>query len=182
MLDAIGSRGHRSVDVITSRFLHDRRMDEEFRHLTRDGLVRRAIPARLVGKTHAHTTAAGRRALRQFAERPESDGGSAVQVALHGRDAMSDDRLRAEIFDRAPVVLPPRSERRNPRSVHPSQPHRLSSVMTGELYMDGDPAAAGGLAVDRGAGPSGRRRGFQRRRRRPGLTHGMVRRAHDDCG
>ena len=99
----------------------------------------------------------------QFAERPVSEGGSAVQVALHGRDAMSDHRLRAEIFDRAPVVLPPRSARRNPRAVHHSRNPRLSSLMTGEAYMDGDPAAAGGLAVggsagtlDGGAGLEGR--------------------------
>ena len=154
LLDAIGSRGYRSVDGIGSRFLHDRRLDEEFRHLTRDGLVRRAIPARLVGKTHAHTTAAGRRALRQFSERPVSEGGSAVQVALHGRDAMSDHRLRAEIFDRAPVVLPPRSARRNPRAIPHSRNPRLSSLATGEAYRDGDPAAAGGLPVGYNAGTS----------------------------
>ena len=60
MLDAVGTRGCRSVDGIGSRFLHDRRLDEEFPHLSSDGLVRRAFPSRLVGKTHAHTTAAGR--------------------------------------------------------------------------------------------------------------------------
>ena len=120
VLDAIGSRGYRSVDGIGSRVLHDRRLDDEFRHLTRDGLVRRAIPARLVGKTHAHTTAAGRRALRQFAERPVSEGGSAVQVALHGRDAMADSRLHDEIFVRAAAVPVPRRERRNSRAADPS--------------------------------------------------------------
>ncbi|MBJ7453351.1 MAG: TIGR04222 domain-containing membrane protein, partial [Blastococcus sp.] len=93
LLDAVGSRGHRTVETIHWQLLHDRRLDSEFRHLTSDGLVRRAYPAALLGKTHAHTTAAGRRALQQFAERPPADGGSAVQVALHGRDAMPDRRL-----------------------------------------------------------------------------------------
>jgi hypothetical protein len=119
MLDAVGARGYRSASGIGWRFLHDRRLDQEFQHLTRDGLVRRAVPARLVGKTHAHTTAAGRRALQQFAERRQADGGSAVQVALHGRAALP-DRLRAAIFDRAPVELPPRSARRPSHAIDPS--------------------------------------------------------------
>ena len=120
LLDAVGTRGYRSVEGICKRFLRDRRLDQEFRHLTSDGLVRRAYPARLVGKTHAHTTAAGRRALQEFAERAPADGGSAVQVALHGRDAMP-DRLRAQIFDRAPVTLPPRSARRPSHDVDPGE-------------------------------------------------------------
>lgn len=121
LLDAVGTRGHRSVDTIRWQVLHDRRLDQEFQHLTRDGLVRRAIPALLVGKTRAHTTAAGRRALQQFAERPPADGGNAVRVALHGRDAMPDRRLHAEIFDPRPVVLAPRSARRPSREVDPTQ-------------------------------------------------------------
>lgn len=120
LLDAVGTRGYRSVDGIGARFLHDRRLDQEFRHLTSDGLVRRAYPARLVGKTHAHTTAAGRRALQQFADRPPADGGNAVTVALHGRDAMPDHRLRDEIFAPRSVVLPPRSARRPSHDVDPS--------------------------------------------------------------
>lgn len=121
LLDAVGTRGYRSVDGIGARLLHDRRLDQEFRHLTTDRLVRRALPSRLVGKTHAHTTAAGRRALQEFADRAPADGGSAVQVALHGRDAMPDHRLRNEIFGRRSVVLPPRSARRPSHDVDPSE-------------------------------------------------------------
>lgn len=121
MLDAVGTRGYRSVEGICSRFLHDRRLDREFRHLTGDGLVRRAVPSRLVGKTHARTTAVGRRVLQQFAERPPSDGGNAALVALHGRAAIPDHRLRNEIFDRAPVALPPRSARRASRVIDASE-------------------------------------------------------------
>jgi hypothetical protein len=118
LLNAVGTRGHRSVDTIRWQVLHDRRLDQEFRHLTSDGLVRRAIPALLVGKTRAHTTAAGRRALRQFAERPPADGGNAALVALHGREAMPDHRLREEIFAPRPVVLAPRSARRPSHGTH----------------------------------------------------------------
>jgi hypothetical protein len=121
LLDAVGTRGHRSVDTIRWQVLHDRRLDREFRHLTSDGLVRRAIPALLVGKTRAHTTAAGRRALQQFAERPPAAGGNAVQVALHGRDAMPDQRLRQEIFAPRAVVEAPRSARRSSREVAPTE-------------------------------------------------------------
>lgn len=121
MLDAVGTRGYRSVEGIGARFLHDQRLDDEFRHLTRDGLVRRALPALLVGKTRAHATAAGRRVLQQFAERPAAEGSNAALVALHGRDAMPDPRLRAAIFTHRPVVLPPRRERQPSRTVDPSR-------------------------------------------------------------
>lgn len=134
-LDAVGNRGHRSVDTIRWQVLHDRRLDSEFRHLTSDGLVRRAYPARLVGKTHAHTTAGGRRALREFAQRAPADGGSAVQVALHGRGAMP-DRLRAEIFDRGPVALPPRSARRPSQVIDPSELGRTAYRASGQAGRD----------------------------------------------
>ncbi len=144
LLDAVGTRGHRSVETIGWQVLHDQRMDHEFRHLTTDGLVRRALPSRLIGKTHAHPTAAGRRALRQFAERPPADGGSAVQVALHGRGAIADHRLHDEIFDRPSVVLPPRSARRPSREVDPSY---LGRSATGGVGL----SAAGSYALFGGA-------------------------------
>ncbi len=142
LLNAVGTRGHRSVDTIRWQVLRDRRLDREFRHLTSDGLVRRAFPARLVGKTRAHTTAAGRRALREFEERPPV-GGSAVEVALHGRGAMPDARLRDEIFDRPPPVLPPRSARRPSRDVDPGElgrsgrPRENSSTHTAAMRDNG---------------------------------------------
>jgi hypothetical protein len=140
LLDAVGTRGYRSVDGIGSRFLHDRRLDQEFRHLTSDGLVRRAYPARLVGKTHAHTTAAGRRALQRFAERPPADGGNAVQVALHGRDAMPDHRLHDDVFAPRSVVVPPRSARRPSHEVHAGElgqpPYRPGTdAIAGEAHI-----------------------------------------------
>lgn len=144
VLDAVGTRGHRSAETIRWQVLRDRRLDQEFAHLTADGLVRRALPSRLVGRTHAHTTAAGRRALRRFGERPPV-GGSAVDVALHGREAMTDHRLHEQVFDRPPVVLPPRSERRNPRAVHHGELGRAA-------YLGGGAAAATSFAVDGGAG------------------------------
>lgn len=135
LLDAVGTRGHRSVDTIRWQVLHDRRLDQEFQHLTSDGLVRRALPSRLVGKTHAHTTGAGRHALRQFAERPPADGGTAVRVALHGRDAMP-GRLHHEIFDRAPVTLPPRSARRPSQAVDPGELGQAASRPGGRAGRD----------------------------------------------
>lgn len=144
VLAAVGTRGHRMVETIRWQVLRDQRLDQEFRHLSSDGLVRRALPSRLVGKTHAHTTAAGRRALRQFAEHPPADGGSAVLVALHGRDALPDDRLRAEIFERPPVVLPPRRSRRPSHALDP-----------GSLGRPGTPAAGGYASFVGGHGFAG---------------------------
>ncbi len=147
VLDAVGTRGHRSAETIRWQVLRDRRLDQEFQHLTADGLVRRALPSRLVGRTHAHTTAAGRRALREFAELPPV-GGSAVDVALRGRSAMPDQRLCAEIF--APRVTPPLP--RTPRRSGAVDPSELGRRARG---AGGFAAGAGGIAMLHGGGGFG---------------------------
>lgn len=139
LLNAVGTRGHRSVDTIRWQVLHDARLDQQFQHLTADGLVRRALPSRLVGKTHTHTTAAGRRALQAFGERP-STGGGAVEVALHGRAAMPDQRLRAEIFQPRETVPVPRTPRRDYRRANHAD-------AGGALHRAGGIGAAGGVGM-----------------------------------
>lgn len=113
-LDAVGTRGHRSVHSIRYRLVRDPRVTDVCRRLLGDRLIRRTFPSRLVPrKKEAYTlTAAGRRALRQVRETPPDAEGNAAVVAAHGRGAMPDHRLRDEIFDRPPTVLPPRSARR----------------------------------------------------------------------
>lgn len=140
-LDAIGTRGHRSVDTIRHRLVRDRRVTQVCERLTDDRLIRRTLPSRLLPKKEAYTrTAAGRRALRRLEELPPAVGGSAAVVAVHGRGAMPDRRLHDEIFERPPVVLPPRSARRPSRVVDPgelSRTPRHKSVIGESAY---DPA------------------------------------------
>ncbi len=121
VLDAVGTRGYRSVESIRWRLAQDERLAQEFRHLVTDRMLRHSlIPSRLVRTSHPHATAAGRRALQEFAEHASATTAGAVQVALHGRDAMTDQRLRDQIFEARPTVLPPRSARRPSRTVDPS--------------------------------------------------------------
>ncbi|MGY1753135.1 TIGR04222 domain-containing membrane protein [Blastococcus sp. SYSU D01042] len=147
VLDAVGSRGYRSAESVCWRLERDQRLDQEFQHLTADGLLRHGLPFGLGRRTHPHPTAAGRRALQEFAERPPADAGSAVPVALHGRGAMPDARLRDEIFEPRPVVLAPRSARRPSREMHPGDLGRRA-------YLGGGAAAAMGFGGP-GMGDSG---------------------------
>jgi hypothetical protein len=144
VLDAVGTRGYRSVESISWRLEHDERLAQEFRHLVTDGLLRHAlVPSRLTRTAHPHPTAAGRRALAEFAERARATPGNAVRVAVHGRDAMPDPRLRDEIFSARSTVLPPRSERRPSREVDPGSLGRAAHAAPG-LSAAGSWALFGG--------------------------------------
>ena len=100
VLDAVGTGRHRSVDTIRWRLTRDERLAGLGPSLAADGLVRRRI---LGGRRAWCPTRAGRKVLRELAEQPPLyralDGGSAVQVALAGREAMPDAGLRAAIFE-----------------------------------------------------------------------------------
>ena len=100
VLDAVGTRGHRSVDTIRWRLTGDERLTGLGRSLASAGLLRRTLR----GRTTWVPTRAGRQALHELAAQPPVDraldGGSAMQVALRGREAMPDAGLRAAIFER----------------------------------------------------------------------------------
>ena len=100
VLDAVGTRGHRSVDSIRWRLADDDRLTGLGRSLAAAGLLRR----RLRGRDAWSATRAGRGALHRLAAQPPVDraldGGSALLVALHGRTSMPDAALRAAVFER----------------------------------------------------------------------------------
>jgi hypothetical protein len=100
VLDAVGTRGHRSVDTIRWRLTGDDRLTGLGRSLAAAGLLRRTFR----GREAWSPTRAGRQALHRLAAQPPADpaldGGSAVLVALRGRDAMPDAALRAAVFER----------------------------------------------------------------------------------
>jgi hypothetical protein len=99
VLDAVGTRGHRSVDVIRWRLNEDDRILDVGRSLTAAGLLRRWSGFHL-GPEPART-ATGERVLRDLAARATTAG--AVLVALHGRERMTDALLRASIFEPLPA-------------------------------------------------------------------------------
>jgi hypothetical protein len=107
VLDAVGTRGHRSVDVVRWRLADDDRVFAIGRRLVSAGLLSRwARGRRRTGRLPV-PTAAGRRMLQDLAADPPadpaSDGGTSVLVALHGRDRLSDELRRSLIFESARV-------------------------------------------------------------------------------
>lgn len=100
VLDAIGTRGHPTVDTIRWRLTRDARITGLGPSLAADGLLRRRI---LRGRGEWCPTRSGKKLLHRPVAPPVDralDGGSAVQVALRGREAMTDADLRASIFER----------------------------------------------------------------------------------
>jgi hypothetical protein len=97
VLDAVGARGHRSIDTIRWRSVDDDRITGLARPLADAGLLRRR-PLRRRGRWSP--TRAGRAVIRRGPPADRAlDGGSAVLVAQHGREAMTDTALRSAIFE-----------------------------------------------------------------------------------
>ncbi|UOY01088.1 TIGR04222 domain-containing membrane protein [Blastococcus sp. PRF04-17] len=155
VLDAVGTRGHRSVDTIRWRLSGDDRITCLAARLVAAGLLRRQ-PLRGRGKWCA--TRAGRDLLRQRpATDPALDGGSAIEVALRGRAAMADAGLRAAIFERPPLPQPSgadisrrlRDRRRLHESADPSwhvaQSRTALGGAVGIGFVEGGGGDGGGL-------------------------------------
>jgi len=111
VMDAVGTRGHRSADTVLWRTAGDERLAGLGASLAAAGLLRRRPFARTKsGGPTWSTTKAGRQALLHAREHPPADraldGGSALAVALDGRQAMPDPARRAEIFERPRPPLP----------------------------------------------------------------------------
>jgi hypothetical protein len=105
VLDAIGPTGHRTVDTVRWRLEADQRIGDLARRLQQEGLLRRRGPLGVRRRDSAPGTVnrAGRRLVARL--RDQSVGTDEVwRVALGGRAAMLDERLRAAIFE------PPRVE------------------------------------------------------------------------
>ena len=107
VLDAVGTRGHRAVDVGRWRRAGDDRVLAIGRRLAAEGLLSRWPPVPRRTRRARVPTAAGRQLLRRLAAEPPtdpaSDGGTSVLVALHGRDRLSDELRRSLIFESVPV-------------------------------------------------------------------------------
>jgi hypothetical protein len=154
VLDAVGPTGHRCVDTIRWRVMDDDRLLDLERRLHRAGLLGRAaaIPRVLHADRRALApTRAGRRTLAALRERPAIGDPEAMRVALGGPEQMTDQRLRAEIFE-VPVtaLVPPRPGHRS-RGIDHSDP-QLAAYRTGGIA-----AAAGvfGSGIVGGEPPGG---------------------------
>jgi hypothetical protein len=140
VLDAVGPTGHRSIDTIRWRVVEDERLLDVGRRLRSAGLLGRS--ASVVGLVHGDRralapTRAGRRMLRAAQERPATGDAEILRVALGGREEMTDQRRRHEIFERPQTSLEPAPPGRRSRGIDHSDPQLAA-------YRTGGSAAAGG--------------------------------------
>ena len=125
VLDAVGPLGHRSVDTICWRLVEDERLLDIGRRLHKAGLLGRLGAA--VSVLHHHRralapTRAGHRVLRELGDHPALGDPEAVRVALGGRGAMTDQKLRADIFERPVTTLGPAAPRHSRHDIDHSDP------------------------------------------------------------
>jgi hypothetical protein len=148
VLDACPPIGHRSVDTICWRLVDDDRLLDIGRRLHEAGLLGRIGAA--VSVLHGvhrglAPTRAGHRVLRELANGPPPGDPEAVRVALGGREAMTDPKLRAAIFELPVTTLGPPG-RRHSHDIDHSDP-RLAAYRTG-----GTAASAGAFLEVTGGG------------------------------
>jgi hypothetical protein len=108
VLDAVGPTGHRSIDTICWRLAEDDRLLDIGRRLHAAGLLGRLGGALSVlhhDRRALAPTRAGQRVLREAGERAALGDPEAVRVALGGRAAMTDTRLRSDIFERPVTTI-----------------------------------------------------------------------------
>ncbi len=123
VMDAVGTRGHRSVDTVRWRLADDERIAGLGRSLAAAGLLRR----------------------------PALDGSGALRVARHGRSALPDMALRAQIFERLLPPVPRDGIARRLRAAADADP-RYQAHRTGAAGIGG--AAAIGF-LEGGGGDGG---------------------------
>ena len=134
VLDAVGPTGHRSVDTIRWRLTDDDRLLAIGRRLRSAGLIGRVGALLLRTLRPPAPTRAGRRVLRRLGDETGWADAEVARVALGGRAAMTDTRLRTEVFEPSSTALVPG---RRLRSVDHSDP-RL------RVYRPGGPRSRAG--------------------------------------
>ena len=125
VLDAVGPAGHRSVDTICWRLVEDERLLDIRQRLHKAGLLGRLGVALSVlhhDRRALVPTRAGHHVLRDLGDQPALGDPEAVRVALGGRQAMTDTKLRAAIFERPTTTLGVPGPRRSRHDIDHSDP------------------------------------------------------------
>jgi len=144
VLDACPPVGHRSVDTICWRLADDDRLLDIGRRLHKAGLLGRLGAA--AGVLHGEhrrlaPTRAGHRVLRELGNGPALGSPEVVRVAVCGRAAMTDPKLRADIFELPVTTLGPVPSQRSRHDIDHSDP-RLAAF---RARATGAPGSGTGL-------------------------------------
>ena len=146
VLDAVGPIGHRSIDTICWRLVEDDRLLDIGRRLHKAGLLGRlgaAVSVLHHDRRALAPTRAGHRILRELGDQPALGDAEAVRIALGGREAMTDPRLRAAIFERPVTTLGPNAPRRGRHDIDHSDP-RLAAFRARATGNSGAPTGLEG--------------------------------------
>jgi hypothetical protein len=117
VLDAVGPAGHRSVETVRWRLASDDRILDVCRRLRDAGLLGSgAVPVARRSRWRLVPTYAGRHLLHELRDAPPATAlgvdAEVLTVALHGREAMTDQQLATAIFEQpsraAAIGLPGR--------------------------------------------------------------------------
>jgi hypothetical protein len=125
VLDAVGPTGHRSIDTICWRLVEDDRLLDVGRRLHVAGLLGRlGVPLSVLhhDRRALAPSRAGHHILRELGDQPPLGDPEAVRVALGGREAMTDAKLRAAIFERPATTLGVPGPRRSRHDIDHSDP------------------------------------------------------------
>jgi uncharacterized membrane protein YgcG len=152
LIDALGARGRRDVETVRWRVIRDRRMQVLRTELGAGGLLAaRGALGRPDRPDRPARTAAGRRLLRELRSAPPRGG--VWEVALHGREALTDPALRTSLEPPPRPDIP--SPRRRSRGDRISEIHYATggtAAMGGGSYFGGGFDGGGGWGGDGGGG------------------------------
>jgi len=136
VLDAVGPTGHRSFDTVRWRLLDDDRLLDVGRRLREADLLGRTGAVLRIARGDRRAlapTRAGRRLLRGLRQQPTGRDAEVLRVALGGRAAMTDEKLRSGIFERPVTTLTPGPAGRRTRGIDHSDP-RLAAYRRGGTH------------------------------------------------
>jgi hypothetical protein len=156
VLDAVGVRGHRSIDAVHRRVESDDRLAAVARRLAGDGLLRPGAGSGRRGRWLWALTREGRRTLRHLrGNPPDGQAGpspSAVLVALTGPDGLADPALRAAVFEPPPLPGAPRPRVGFTRRYDPRVTGHDPGVTYGAIGFAGFGGDGGGCGGGDGGG------------------------------
>jgi hypothetical protein len=157
LVDALGARGSRDVETVRWRVHADHRLDAVRRRLVADGLLaERTRLGRRPREDRPVLTSAGRQVLRDL--RSLRQPGSAWEVALGGRAALTDPVLREALQPPARTVDAAAPRRWRPRPYRDSpETYLAGGIVAGQAGWGGWGGDCGGFGggFDGGGGGGG---------------------------